>query len=762
MVASNLKGKNLVIVESPTKQKTISKILGNNFIVRSSFGHVRDLPARSIGVDIANDFKPTYVPVERAKRLISELTSLAKGANEIFLATDPDREGEAIAWHLVELLNLPAEKYKRIFFHEITPTAIKESFDHARKIDDNLVNAQQARRILDRLVGYLLSPLLWKKITSGLSAGRVQSVAVRLLAERAKEIADFKEQEYWTLGAKFEKENTKPTFSARVLKLDGKSIDKTITQHLFAEDRKIKVTVFDAPEKLASISDTIRKGPNIVSNIEKKEVKQHPKPPFITSSMQQDAYNKLGFSSQKTMMTAQSLYEGIEIAGQTVGLITYMRTDSFNVSQLLQGQTAKFITATYGKEFAPTKPQVYKSKVKGAQEAHEAIHPTDVYRTPEKMKPYLNADQYKLYELIWLRFVASQMADAVFNTVVIDITSGEDKRIVLRANGRTVKFAGYLSVYKSSEEEKGADDEKEETALLPILEEGDSLKLLDLLTEPHKTTPPACYNEASLIKTLEKHGIGRPSTYATIIKTILDRKYIAKPPKTNKLVATDLGITVTNSLKEFFKEIMDLSYTADIEEKLDQVAEGTQAWVNVLANFNQQFQQELSLADKEMLRPAATETEEKCPICGKYMLKKHSRFGDYLVCQDTSCKGKINLTKDGEKVTPEQTSEVCEKCGAPMVIRTGRRGKFLACSAYPKCKNTYSLDAQGNKVSSSSAIVTDHLCEKCGKPMVLRSSSRGEFLGCSGYPKCKTIVNVTPEEITAIKQKASQQETESK
>lgn len=750
MASNNVKGKKLVIVESPTKQKTISKILGNDFIVRSSFGHVRDLPSKDIGVDIDNNFSPTYVPVDRAKRLISELTAVAKNASEIYLATDPDREGEAIAWHLVELLKLPKERYQRIFFHEITPAAIQESFSHARKIDDNLVNAQQARRILDRIVGYKLSPLLWKKITSGLSAGRVQSVAVRLLAERAKEIADFKEQEYWSIAAQFEKAGTPPRFKARVTKWQGKNVEQTTTYHLFAEDYKVKNTVFDAPEKVSPLSEVLRKGPNTVVKVEKKEVKQKPKPPFITSSMQQDAYNKLGFSSQKTMMTAQNLYEGIEISGQTIGLITYMRTDSFNVSKQLQEQTKKFIGEKYGPQFVPAKQPIYKSKVMGAQEAHESIHPTDVRRTPQAMKPYLTADQYKLYELIWLRFVASQMADAVFNTVAIDIAAGEEKQCILRANGRTVKFAGYLSIYKDQEDD--GEEKDDGSALLPVLEEGDQLTLLDITTKGHKTTPPPCYNEASLIKTLEKHGIGRPSTYAPTIKTILDRKYIALQPKTKKLVATDLGITVTDSLKDFFKEIMDLSYTAGVEEQLDKVAEGSEKWVGLLSEFYGNFKKELEEADKGMQRPGAQKTEEKCPICGKMMLKKRSRFGEYLVCSDDTCKGKVNLTSSGEKVQPQQTDEVCDKCGSPMVIRVGKRGKFLACSAYPKCKNTFSIDEQGNKVASAGPIVTDRLCEKCGKPMVLRNSKRGEFLGCSGYPKCKTIVTVTPEEIAKFKE----------
>lgn len=746
MATNNLKGKKLVIVESPTKQKTISKILGSDFLVRSSFGHVRDLPSHDMGVDIENNFKPTYKPVDRAKKLIAELQTAAKNAPEIYLATDPDREGEAIAWHLVELLKLPVERYQRIYFHEITPAAIKESFSHARKIDENLVNAQQARRILDRIVGYKLSPLLWKKITSGLSAGRVQSVAVRLLTERAKEIAQFQEQPYWSLKAQFEKPGAQPLFWARLLKWQGKNVEQTKTYHLFAEDYKVKNTIFDKPETLAPVTTMLRHGPCTIAKIEKKAVKQKPKPPFITSSMQQDAYNKLGFASQKTMMLAQNLYEGIAIAGTTVGLITYMRTDSFNVSKLLQDQTRKFIAAKYGEKFAPTKANIYKSKIKGAQEAHESIHPTDVNRTPQSIKQYLTADQYKLYELIWLRFVASQMAEAVFNTVTVDITAGAKEDCVLRAGGRTIKFPGYLSIYKDEEE-----TENEDAALLPDLAEGDKLTLKEVATKDHKTTPPPYYNEASLIKTLEKHGIGRPSTYAPTIKTILDRKYIARQPKSNKLVATELGITVTESLKDFFKEIMDLSYTAGVEEKLDEVAEGGQKWVDLLNEFYTSFARELEQADKEMSRPQAKQTDEKCPICGKPMLQKTSRFGQYLVCSDSTCKGKVNLSKDGEKVMPEKTDEVCEKCGSPMVIRTGRRGKFLACSAYPKCKNTYSLDAEGKKVASAGPIITEHKCEKCGKNMVLRSSKRGYFLGCSGYPKCRNIVTVSDEEIAKIK-----------
>ena len=744
-------GKALVIVESPTKQRTISKILGPNYIVKSSFGHVRDLPSKEIGVDELHDFKPTYV-VSGKPRIISDLKEAVKKATTVYLATDPDREGEAIAWHLEQLLKLKPENTRRIFFHEITDTAIKESFDNARAIDHNLVDAQQARRVLDRLVGYKISPLLWRKITSGLSAGRVQSVAVRLLAERAKEIADFKSKVYWTLRAKLEKKDSKPQFFARVLKWQGKNVESTTTYKLFAEDYKVKSTVFDTNESLAVVNASLRKGPLTVEKVEKKEVKQHPKPPFITSSLQQDAYNKLGFSPQKTMQTAQTLYEGVEISGRNVGLITYMRTDSFNVSKLLQSQTNKFIKEKYGPQFAPAKAPVYKGKVKGAQEAHEAIHPTDVFKTPQSIKNYLTADQYKLYELIWLRFVASQMADAVFNTVSIDISAGGKDNCLLRANGRTVKFEGYLSVYKDDEPEENEKDDTQ-TALLPSLEEGDNLTLVDIETKDHKTAPPPNYNEASLIKTLEKHGIGRPSTYAPTIKTIMDRKYIEKLPKTTKLTATPLGIRVTEHLKEFFKDIMDLSYTAGVEEKLDDIAEGNKKWVAVLSDFYKGFSKDLKNASQNMISSEPVKTDEKCPICQKPMLLKHSRYGEYLVCSDyPKCKGKKNL--NGTTSVPAQpTNEVCDKCGAPMVIRTGRRGQFMACSAYPKCKNTYSINADGQKVAAKVALDSGKKCPNCGKAMLLRHSARGAFLGCSGYPKCKTIIQVSPEEIKEIEAK---------
>jgi DNA topoisomerase-1 len=745
------KGKSLVIVESPTKQKTISKILGGDYKVRSSFGHVRDLPSKEIGVDEKNGFKPKYIPVEKAKKTIREIEAAAKEADTVYLATDPDLEGEAIAWHLSELLKLPKDKIKRIYFHEITPSAVKASFEHARDIDQNLVDAQQARRVLDRLVGYKLSPLLWKKITGGLSAGRVQSVAVRLLSERAKEIEAFKEENYYSLQTGLEKPSAAPRFNARVFKWKGEAVEQSHTYKLFAEDYKVKTTIFRDEASLKAVKDVLSAGPLTVVKVEKKELKQRPRPPFITSTLQQDAYNKLGFSSQKTMQVAQTLYEGVEIGGETAGLITYMRTDSFNVSRDIQAAAVKFIGEKYGKEYAPSSPNIYKSKVKGAQEAHESIHPTDIFRAPDSIKSALSGDQFKLYELIWLRFIASQMADALFNTVSVDIEagSGGDGGCVLRASGRTIKFAGYLAVYSDDEHD---DKEDEASAVLPALDEGDKLTLIEITEKAHKTSPPPNYNEASLIKTLEKHGIGRPSTYAPTIKTIIDRKYIERQPKTNKLVITDLGMTVTDGLKDYFKDIMDLSYTAGIEEKLDNIAEGDVNWVQVMRDFYTPFKEELAIADKEMKKPTPKPSDEKCPECGSPMVVRRSRFGEYLACSAyPECKGKISLSKGAAAAAPEPTDEVCEKCGSPMVIRAGRRGKFRACSAYPKCKNTYSVDAEGKKVEGKRNIETNVMCEKCGKPMILRSSARGEFLGCSGYPKCKTIVSVSPEEIEKIK-----------
>jgi DNA topoisomerase-1 len=748
----------LVIVESPTKQKTIGKILGTGFIVKSSFGHVRDLPERELGVDEKNNFNPTYRTLPKAEKNLPELRKYAAASANIYLATDPDREGEAIAWHLAQLLG-DGSRMHRISFHEITPTAIKQALDTPRPLDINLVEAQQARRILDRLVGYKLSPLLWSKIGKGLSAGRVQSVAVRLVAERAAEIAAFPVEEFWSLHAKLAKKEVKPEFEARLTQWHGEPIEKTKVYKFFAEDYRVKTTVFNTQEALAQVNSALRAGPLIVQKVETREVRQKPRPPFITSTLQQEAYTKLGFAPQKTMMTAQSLYEGVTLEGkELVGLITYMRTDSFNVSKDIQAEARKFIAENYGDKFLPAQPPQYTTKVKGAQEAHEAIHPTSVFRRPQDMRQHLSSEQAKLYELIWLRFMASQMGEAIFEAMSADIAVGktESPEGILRANGRVEKFAGHREVYREDkDQDEQPDDESGENTILPPLVEGEQVDLLDILTKQHKSSPPPAYNEASLIRTLEKHGIGRPSTYAPIIKTIIDRKYVNKNAKAGRLGATDLGITVTDKLKGFFPELMELSYTASVETNLDDIADGSRKWTAVLEEFYKPFLADLGKAYKEMTAPQPKESNEKCPVCGATMLQRESRFGKYLSCSKfPKCKGKIRLDSEGNKVTPETTGEVCELCGKPMVIRFGRRGKFMACSGFPACKNTHSLDSNGNKIAGTSPIPTDRKCEKCGSVMLLRKSWRGYFLACSGYPKCRSTARVTEEEVNEFQAKA--------
>jgi len=698
----NSSGRSLVIVESPTKQKTISRFLDGKYVVRSSFGHVRDLPANEIGVDEGGSFAARYVVVDRAKKILSELTTIAKRADMVYLATDPDREGEAISWHLMEMLKSTGVPFKRISFHEITRSAIEESLKSPRDLDMNLVNAQQARRIIDRLVGYKLSPLLWSKIKSGLSAGRVQSVAVRLVSERAREIAAFNEEEYYTFYVMLAKGQTK-AFPAKLVKWNGRTVEQSVLLHLFAEDYRYKTSPFKKLEDTAEAATLLKQSVITVTKVDSKTVKQKPKPPFITSTLQQDAYNKLGFSSDRTMRIAQALYEGVELKNrERSGLITYMRTDSFNVSAEMQKETAKFIASTYGREYCPARPPLYLKKVKGAQEAHESIHPTSVYRRPEEIAEYLTAEQLKLYTLIWNRFVASQMNAAEFDSLTAEF-SDEKAKAVLRAGGRALKFDGYLKVYRE-EKEDDADSGDENSAILPPLKVGDEVTLKDISARPHKTTPPPNYNEASLIKTLEKHGIGRPSTYAAIIKNITDRGYITK--EKGKMLITGLGTLVTEKLKEFFKDIMEISYTASIEDKLDDIADGGVDWVKMMSDFYRPFSEELKAADKNMerTRPGVQKTDEKCPICL-----------------------------------------------SPMYLRESRYGKYLSCSRFPKCKGKIPLDREGNKQEVFNPVKTDRICDKCGKNhMLLRKSTRGYFLACSGFPKCRNAQSVSQEEVDRI------------
>jgi len=739
-------------VESPAKERTIARFLKDAYIVRSSFGHVRDLPVKKMGVDVKDNFTPQYVVLPRAKKILPEFKALAAKSPAVYLATDHDREGESIAWHLVELLGLDADKVRRITFHEITPSAIASALAEPRRIDSHLVNAQQARRVIDRLVGYMLSPLLWAKIQSGLSAGRVQSVAVRLITERDREIREFASETFWSLTAVLEKAGCAPAFAARLCLIDGAKIETLRTYDLFAEQYRVKTTTLKTAESVQSIASELRAGAFQVVKVERKEARRRPAPPFSTSTMQQAASQKLGFAAERTMRVAQTLYEGVDLGGgDSVGLITYMRTDSFFISKTAAEEAADFVRKTFGPGYVPAQPPTYQTKARGAQEAHEAIRPTSVNRRPEDVKAHLNSDQARLYDLIWKRFVASQMTEAVYDTIAADIANG---RASFHATGRTLKFDGFLKVHQGpapvegeTQEEEGEGEEA--AGRLPALETGDILNLSDLKPEEHRSSPPPHYNEASLIRAMEKHGIGRPSTYAPTIKTIIDRGYIRRGIKDRKLTPTDLGILVTEKLKAHFPDVVSLSYTAEVEEKLDQIAEGKGGWAQVVGDFYKPFSQAVEAAGEQMAvsKVEPKQSDEKCPLCEQPMLIRESRFGKYLSCSAfPKCKGKIQLGSDGQKIVPEKTGEMCDVCGKPMVIRMGRKGRFLACSGYPACKNTFSLDADGRKIESSRPLATTRKCQKCGSFMWLRLGKRGHFLACSGFPKCRNIKPMAKEE----------------
>ncbi|MCM2304682.1 MAG: type I DNA topoisomerase [Elusimicrobia bacterium] len=738
-------GPSLLVVESPAKERTISRFLKNEFVVKSSFGHVRDLPVRKIGVNVDDDFSPQYVVLPRAKKILAEFKSLVSKAAFVYLATDHDREGESIAWHLVDMLKLKPDQVKRITFHEITPTAIKAAIAEPRAIDENLVHAQQARRVIDRLVGYKLSPLLWAKIQSGLSAGRVQSVAVRLLAEREHEIKDFASEGYWTLTAALEKDGAPPVFDAKLSIWKKEKVETTRTYDLFSEQYRVKATTLRTAEDMDTVSKTVQGGTFKVVKVEKKEVRRRPPPPFSTSTLQQAASQKMGFAAERTMRIAQSLYEGVDLGGtDPAGLITYMRTDSFSIAKTAAEECAAFVKETYGAPYAPAEFPTYQTKSRGAQEAHEAIRPTSVLRTPDEVRKFLNPDQIRLYELIWKRFVASQMIEATYDTASADIENGDS---LFHCTGRTLKSEGFLRVYRDAP--KGDEEAEEEGSRLPPLKEGDALKLVELKPEEHRTSPPPHYNEASLIRAMEKHGIGRPSTYAPTIKTIVDRGYVRRNMKDRKLIPTELGILVTEKLKGHFPDVVSLTYTANVEAQLDKIAEGQQGWTEVVKSFYAPFSKALVAAETEMeaSRIEPKMSDELCPICTAPMLIRESRFGKYLSCSTfPKCKGKIQLTPEGQKVVLELTGENCDLCGKPMVIRTGRKGKFMACSGYPECKNTFSLDADGKKIEGSRPLQTTRPCNKCQKHMWLRVGKRGFFLTCPGYPKCRNLKPVSKEE----------------
>ncbi|MCL2485365.1 MAG: type I DNA topoisomerase [Endomicrobia bacterium] len=722
--------KYLVIVESPAKEKTISKILGKDFTVKSSFGHIRDLPKSKLSIDIDHNFEPTYVNIAKAKKTISDLKKYSGDSDKIYLATDFDREGEAIAWHLKEALHLPDSKILRITFHEITPEAIKEAVQNPRKLDMALVDSQQARRILDRLVGYKLSPLLWKKIKIGLSAGRVQSAAVMIICDREEEIKNFVPVEYWSIEAELsKKDNAKNIFTASLASKNGIKFEKLSIKTKEESDRILK---------------ELNGAKYIINSVESKQRKRSPYAPYTTSTMQQDASRRLGFSASKTMMVAQKLYEGINVGGDSsAGLITYMRTDSLNVAKSVQNETLKFIGEQYGKNFTPENPRFYRTKSKGAQEAHEAIRPTSPYRTPAAIKQYLSSDEFKLYDLIWKRFLASQMSDAVYNTVSADISANN---YIFRASGSTLVFDGFLKVYNIDEDEK--------ESKLPELKEGEALDLNQLLPQQHFTEPPPRYNEASLIKTLEEYGIGRPSTYAPTIKTIQDRLYVRLDSK--KFFPTNLGIVVNDVLKKHFGNIINVEFTAGIEEKFDEIAEDKIAWQDVLKNFYEPFEKDLKEAEKNLERQKveAQKSEEVCPNCKKPMVVRDSRRGQFLGCSGyPECKTIIALGKDGKAAPePEETDMKCDKCGNPLIKKVGFRGKsYLACKNYPECKTTYTIDKDGNKVMKPEPEKTDLKCEKCGSIMLKRQGKRGPFLTCSAFPKCRNLQWITQKKEAAEK-----------
>jgi len=659
----------LVIVESPAKARTISRYLGREYTVRASVGHVRDLLRSQLSVDIENDFRPKYRVPNEKRQVVKELKEAVQQASEVYLATDPDREGEAIAWHLVEATGIKPEQVRRVVFHEITKPAVEQAFAHPRGINMDLVNAQQARRILDRLVGYQISPLLWKRVRNRTSAGRVQSVALRLVVEREREIQSFVPEEYWSIDAELARQESRgrkrrPSFVARLIRIRGQEVD------------------LKNEEDTRRIVQELERSTYVVSAVKRGQRQRRPSPPFTTSTLQQEASRRLRFTARRTMATAQALYEGVALGGEgNVGLITYMRTDSTYVSPLAQQEARRFVTERYGENYLPPKPPVYRTRVKGAQEAHEAIRPTSVFRTPESVAPYLTRDQLRLYDLIWRRFVASQMAPAIYDTMRVDVVAGPeegDRPYLFRASGSAVRFPGFLAVYEESRDEDAPADQ-EVKHLLPPVEQGEVLDLLRLIPEQHFTQPPPRYTEATLIRALEEHGIGRPSTYAPIMSTIQQRGYVERIDR--RLHPTELGFIVCDLLVKHFPDVFEVGFTARMENELDRIAAGEAEWVQVLRDFYGPFSQRLAQAQRTM---------------------EHYKMED------------------------EPTGEMCELCGHPMVVKYGRYGKFIACSNYPECRNTKPF-----------LVKIGVACPKCGSDLVERRSRRGRvFYGCSAYPKC--------------------------
>ncbi|MFA6428251.1 MAG: type I DNA topoisomerase [Candidatus Buchananbacteria bacterium] len=658
---------NLVIVESPTKAKTISRFLTKDYKVESSFGHIRDLPKSKMGIDIEHDFTPQYVIPTKAKKVVTTLKKLATKADNIYFATDQDREGEAISWHLAQIFKTPEAKIKRITFHEITEEAILHALKNPQALDLHMVDAQQARRVLDRLVGYELSPFLWKKVTKGLSAGRVQSVTVRLIVEREREIKDFKIEEYWTIAGQFAPQNNlQQIFKANLRQVEAKVLEKfSITTEAQAQE----------------LVNQIGQQPFTVADLTSKSTLKLPNAPFTTSTLQQEANRRLGFSAKQTMMIAQQLYEGVDLGPQgSVGLITYMRTDSVNLAEKFLTEAHQYIIDNFGANYTTPKPRHFSKTQKSAQEAHEAIRPTDVKLAPQQIETFLNDNQFKLYQLIWQRAVACQMAGAKLENAAADLIS-QDQKFIFRANGQVVKFDGWLKVYPVATKEE----------LLPALQVKETIVSQEIKSEQHFTQPPARYTDASLVKALEEYGIGRPSTYAPTISTIIDRGYVEREEK--RLKPTEIAFIVIDLLIKHFPQIVDYQFTAKLEDDLDAIAEGKTEWVPVISNFYHPF--------KELLNE------------------------------------KMEEVKKSDIMPEEKTDEVCEKCNSPMIIKRGRYGKFLACSNFPDCKNTKKIDKNGQEIPEP--LILDKKCPDCGAPLQQRVGRYGPFVGCSKYPDCKYI-----------------------
>ena len=756
--------KSLVIVESPAKAKTIGKYLGKGFEVLASVGHIMDLPKNDIGVELKKrTFEPTLIVSPGKEKVVAQLKKAAAKADEVFLAPDPDREGEAIAYHLALQLGTDSKekkKIRRVTFNEITKKAVQDAFEHARDLDQNLVDAQQTRRVLDRLVGYQISPLLWDKVRRGLSAGRVQTVALRLIVEREREISAFAPVEYWTLDAELHPERRAgDSFKARFIGIDGEVARVANGKDKDGKDQFINNALPDQ-KSMDAVVAALEKADWSVVSVQSREQLRRPYAPFITSQLQRDAASKLGFNVRRTMGVAQRLYEGVELGPDgSTGLITYMRTDSPRVAPEAIEGAREWISKNMGKQYMPDAPNVYRGK-KDAQDAHEAIRPTDVARAPESIAKYLTDEQLKLYRLIWQRFVASQMTPAVFDVTTAKIAAVSrttKKTYDFRTSGSVVRFDGFLKLYQIAEDTKNgngnSDDEDESKAKLPSLDGVSRLDMEKLDPEQHYTTPPPRYNEASLVKVLEERGIGRPSTYASIISTIQDREYVTKI--TGRFYPTEIGVVVCDLLVKNFPYIFDTKYTARLEEELDDIEEGKEKWTDLLNGFYNYFEEELEVADKKMenVKRWEKKTREKCDLCGSPLLLKWGKFGSFYACSAYNKKdpNSCNFTKENtankpDLNTPEaqdaaEQDEYCENCGKVMVLRRGPFGMFLACPDYnadPPCK-TFRKLTQKQQQKQAVPQPTGEDCPQCGKPLVLRQGAYGEFVSCSGYPKCKYV-----------------------